>query len=107
MAIAPTPVVALNRAVAVAEVEGAPAALAELDALDLGGYHLFHATRAEILRRLGQIEAADVAYGRRSTGQQPGGAALSRGTEGAQPELRGGVCARRSDSDTIPSSFVT
>ena len=49
---------------AVAEVDGAPAALAELDALDLDGYHLFHATRAELLRRLGQIEEADVAYGK-------------------------------------------
>ncbi len=63
MQIAPTPVVALNRAVAVAEVHGAPAALAELDALVLGDYHLFHATRAEMLRRLGQIDEADVAYG--------------------------------------------
>jgi RNA polymerase sigma-70 factor (ECF subfamily) len=63
MQIAPTHVVALNRAVAVAEVHGAPTALAELDALDLGGYHLFHATRAEMLRRLGRIDEADVAYG--------------------------------------------
>jgi RNA polymerase sigma-70 factor (ECF subfamily) len=63
MAMAPTPVVALNRAVAVAEVQGAQEALAELDALDLGGYHLFHATRAEMLHRLGQIDEADTAYG--------------------------------------------
>jgi RNA polymerase sigma-70 factor (ECF subfamily) len=62
MVMAPTPVVALNRAVAVAEVHGAPAALAELSALDLDGYHLFHATRAEMLHRLGEIEAADSAY---------------------------------------------
>jgi RNA polymerase sigma-70 factor, ECF subfamily len=62
MTIAPTPVVALNRAVAVAEVDGATAALAQLEALDLDGYHLFHATRAELLRRNGQIEAADAAY---------------------------------------------
>ena len=61
-AMAPTPVVALNRAVAVAELDGVPAALAELDGLDLGGYHLFHATRAEMLHRLGQVEAADAAY---------------------------------------------
>ncbi|MGI8984736.1 MAG: RNA polymerase sigma factor, partial [Acidimicrobiales bacterium] len=43
VAIAPTPVVALNRAVAVAEVEGPAPALAAVDALDLAGYHLFHA----------------------------------------------------------------
>lgn len=63
MAMAPTPVVALNRAVAVAEVEGVPAALNQLEGLDLDGYHLFHATRAELLHRSGQIEAADTAYG--------------------------------------------
>ena len=62
-ALAPTPIVALNRAVAVAEVEGVPAALDQLDALDLDSYHLFHATRAELLRRSGQVEAADIAYG--------------------------------------------
>jgi RNA polymerase sigma-70 factor (ECF subfamily) len=62
MAMAPTPVVALNRAVAVAEIDGANAALDQLEGLDLDGYHLFHATRAELLRRNGQIEAADTAY---------------------------------------------
>ncbi len=64
MAIAPTPVVALNRSVAVAEVHGPRAALGELEELDLDRYHLFHATRAEMLRRLGRTEPADVAYGR-------------------------------------------
>ena len=59
----PTPVVALNRAVAVAEVEGVDAALSQLDGLDLDNYHLFHATRAELLRRSGAVEAADIAYG--------------------------------------------
>jgi RNA polymerase sigma-70 factor (ECF subfamily) len=62
VAMAPTPVVALNRAVAVAEVDGVTAALDELEGLDLDGYHLFHATRAELLRRNGQVEAADTAY---------------------------------------------
>lgn len=52
--IAPSPVVGLNRAIALAEVAGPERALAEVDALAeaLGGYHLFHATRAELLRRL-------------------------------------------------------
>ena len=60
---APTPVVALNRAVAVAEVHGEPRALSLLDDMDLDGYHLYHATRAELLRRLGEVDAADDAYG--------------------------------------------
>jgi RNA polymerase sigma-70 factor (ECF subfamily) len=62
LSLAPTPVVALNRAVAVAEVEGPDAALALVDALDLGGYHLFHAIRADLLRRLGRNAEAAVAY---------------------------------------------
>jgi RNA polymerase sigma-70 factor (ECF subfamily) len=62
LAIAPTPVVALNRAIAVAEVQGPEAALALVDGLDLGGYYLFHAIRAELLRRLGRSAAAGTAY---------------------------------------------
>ena len=62
MAIAPSPVVSLNRAVAVAEVEGPEAALALVDELDLGGYHLFHAIRADLLRRLGRDAEAATAY---------------------------------------------
>jgi RNA polymerase sigma-70 factor (ECF subfamily) len=58
----PTPVVALNRAVAVAEVHGPAAALAAVDSLDLDGYHLFHATRADLLRRLGRHDQAADAY---------------------------------------------
>ena len=53
---------ALNRAVAVAEVDGPAAALALVDALDLDGYHLFHAIRADLLRRLGRTAEAAVAY---------------------------------------------
>jgi RNA polymerase sigma-70 factor, ECF subfamily len=64
LALAPTPVVALNRAVAVAEVRGPAAALADVDSLDLGGYHLFHATRADLLRRLGRRPEASAAYHR-------------------------------------------
>jgi RNA polymerase sigma-70 factor (ECF subfamily) len=64
LAVSPTPVVALNRAVALGEVEGPEAALEVLDGLDLDGYHLFHATRAEMLRRKGDLQAADQAYGR-------------------------------------------
>ena len=58
--IAPGPIVQLNRAVAVAEVEGAEAALAVVDALDLRAQHRFHAIRADLLRRLDRhTEAAD------------------------------------------------
>jgi RNA polymerase sigma-70 factor (ECF subfamily) len=61
LSIAPSPVVALNRAVAVAEVEGPDAALTLVDGLELEGYHLFHAVRADLLRRLGRnAEAARV-----------------------------------------------
>jgi RNA polymerase sigma-70 factor (ECF subfamily) len=62
LALTPTPIVALHRAVAVAEVDGPAAALALVDGLraDLDGYHLFHAIRADLLRRLGRgTEAAD------------------------------------------------
>jgi RNA polymerase sigma-70 factor (ECF subfamily) len=62
MRIAPTPVVALNRAVAVAEVHGASSALALLDALDLEGYYLYHAICADLLRRLNRRVEADAAY---------------------------------------------
>jgi RNA polymerase sigma-70 factor (ECF subfamily) len=58
----PTPVVALNRAVALAEVEGPGAALAVLDTLDLKTFYLFHAIRADLLRRLGRLEEAAAAY---------------------------------------------
>ena len=61
MVLAPSPVVALNRAVAVAEVESPEAALALVDGLDLDGYHLFHAVRADLLRRLGRLDAATAA----------------------------------------------
>ncbi len=60
--VQPTPVVALNRAVALAEVEGAAAALATVDSLDLGDYYLFHAVRADLLSRIGRNEEASSAY---------------------------------------------
>ena len=62
LVFAPTPVVRLNRAVALAEVDGPAAALAAVDELDLGGYHLFHATRADLLRRAGRDAEAAEAY---------------------------------------------
>ena len=62
LAATPTAVVALNRAVAVAEVHGPAVALVAVDTLDLDGYHLFHATRADLLRRLGRHSEAAAAY---------------------------------------------
>jgi RNA polymerase sigma-70 factor (ECF subfamily) len=58
----PTPVVALNRAVAVAELRGPAAGLELVDALDLGGYRAFHAVRADLLRRLNRDDEAAAAY---------------------------------------------
>ncbi|MFF0015454.1 RNA polymerase sigma factor [Streptomyces sp. NPDC005374] len=62
MAVAPSPVVALNRAVAVAETDGPARALALVDALELDGYHVLHAVRADLLRRLGRDTEAARAY---------------------------------------------
>ncbi|MFI8228901.1 RNA polymerase sigma factor [Streptomyces sp. NPDC085900] len=62
MAVAPSPVVALNRAVAIAETEGPGRALDLVDALDLDSYHVFHAVRADLLRRLGRETEAARSY---------------------------------------------
>jgi RNA polymerase sigma-70 factor (ECF subfamily) len=64
LAVAPTPVVALNRAIAIGEVQGPAAALALVDELDLGNYYPFHGTRADLLRRLGRNSEAAAAYER-------------------------------------------
>ena len=86
LAIAPTPVVALNRAIAVAEVEGAAVGLALVDGLDLDNYYAWHATRADLLSRLGREKEAMVAYER---------AAIMAPTEGERDFLRlGGRTSR-------------
>ena len=64
LALTPTPVVALNRAIAVAEVHGPAAGLALVGTLDLDGYYALHATRADLLRRLGREGEAAAAYAR-------------------------------------------
>ena len=63
-AIDPSPIVALNRAVALAELDGPDVGLAMVDRLDLSGYHAYHATRADLLRRLGRTADARAAYQR-------------------------------------------
>jgi RNA polymerase sigma-70 factor (ECF subfamily) len=62
--IDPSPIVALNRAIAVAELDGPDLALATVDRLEdrLAGYHAYHATRADLLRRLGRSQESRAAY---------------------------------------------
>jgi RNA polymerase sigma-70 factor, ECF subfamily len=64
LAISPTSVVALNRAIAIGEMDGPAAAFELVDNLDLDGYQPFHATRADLLRRLGRAEEAASEYER-------------------------------------------
>jgi RNA polymerase sigma-70 factor (ECF subfamily) len=60
----PSPVVALNRAIVAAELDGPGVALAALDRLELDEYHAWHAARADLLRRLGRSADARAAYDR-------------------------------------------
>ncbi len=66
----PSPIVALNRAVAVAELDGPEVALALVDRLPLTGYHAWHAVRADLLRRLGRSAEASAAYAAAITATQ-------------------------------------
>jgi RNA polymerase sigma-70 factor, ECF subfamily len=86
MAIAPTPVAALNRAVAVAETQGPRAALALAEALDLRDYHVYHAIRADLLRRLGRTAEAAEAYDQAAA--RTGNAAEQAYLRGARDALR-------------------
>jgi len=61
-AVLPTPVIVLNRAIAVAELDGPAVGLALLEPLDLTAYHPWHAARADLLRRLGRTDEARAAY---------------------------------------------
>jgi RNA polymerase sigma-70 factor (ECF subfamily) len=60
----PSPIIALNRAIAIAELDGPEVALAAVDRLEdkLAGYHAYYATRADLLRRLGRSEQSRAAY---------------------------------------------
>jgi hypothetical protein len=88
LVVAPTPVVALNRAIAIGELQGPAAALALVDGLeDLDNYYPFHATRADLLGRLGRHGDAAAAYQR---------AAALAPTEAEREFLRmGGRASRR------------
>jgi RNA polymerase sigma-70 factor (ECF subfamily) len=72
MVVAPTPVVALNRAVALGEVRGPAAGLREIDKLSLGGYYPFHAARAEFLLRQDRRDEAAAAFRRAAELAPPG-----------------------------------
>lgn len=61
-AVAPTPIVAMNRAIVIAELDGPDVALSVVESLALEGYHAWHATRADLLRRLGRSAEARSAY---------------------------------------------
>ena len=89
----PTPVVALNRAVALAEVEGPDAALDAIAGLDLEDYHLYHATRADLLTRLGRRDEAALAYD----------SAIRLTSNAAEREL---LERRRSDSRQAPGTSI-
>jgi RNA polymerase sigma-70 factor (ECF subfamily) len=87
MAIAPGPVVALNRAVAVGEVDGAGPALAILERLALDHYYLWHAVRADLLKRVGRYQDAALAYDAAiaRTDNAAERAFLERGREAVRP----------------------
>ncbi|WP_086663256.1 RNA polymerase sigma factor [Lentzea kentuckyensis] len=87
LAFTPSPVVALHRAVAVAETDGPQKALSEVDALDLDRYHLFHAVRADLLQRLGQDPTSALE------------AALERAEHPAERELLRGRLAAADQQD--------
>jgi RNA polymerase sigma-70 factor (ECF subfamily) len=94
LACAPSPVVALNRAIAVAELDGPERGLAELDAVgsSLDGYHLYHAARADFSERLGRREEASAAYD----------AALALTENRAERELLARARARVTDEPAAP-----
>jgi len=87
MAMAPSPVVALNRAVAVAEIDGTETALAIVDALTLDRYYLWHAIRADLLRRARRFQDAASAYDAAIalTGNAAERAFLERGRRAVRP----------------------
>ena len=97
----PTPIVALNRAIAIAELDGPAPALAILDDLDLESYHLYHAARADLLQRLERFDDAAIAYDRAlelATNSVERDHLQRRREELARPvsSLSGGTSVRRS-----------
>jgi len=96
LVLTPTAVVALNRAIAVGEVHGPAAALALVDELHLQHYYAFHATRADLLHRLGRDDEADAAY-RLAAAMAPNDAErrfLARGGRSRSPNRPPGTVSR-------------
>jgi RNA polymerase sigma-70 factor (ECF subfamily) len=93
LALAPTPIVALNRAIAIGEVHGAATALALVDALNLDNYQPFHATRADLLRRLNRNSEAAAAYER--------AAAMAPTDAEREFLMRGGRTSRRASPASL------
>jgi RNA polymerase sigma-70 factor, ECF subfamily len=91
-----SPVVELNRAIAVAEADGPGAGLALIDGLELDGYQYFHSTRADLLRRLGRTEEARAAFER---------ALELAGTEPEQRFLQGRIAELVSDTSKVSDTF--
>ena len=79
--------VTLNRAIALAQIEGPAAALALLDDLDLDSYQYFHSTRADLLRRLGRNDQARAAYARalQLTESEPSAGSSNHGCSNSTP----------------------
>jgi RNA polymerase sigma-70 factor, ECF subfamily len=92
--ITDSPVVTMNRAIAVAELQGPEAGLAVLDRLELDDYRYYHSTRADLLRRLGRDDEARAAYTRALELTQPG--PEQRFLEGRRADLHGSA-GQRSD----------
>jgi len=88
LALAPTPIVALNRAIAIGEVQGAATALALVDELDLDNYHPFHATRADLLRRLNRNSEPRPPTTVRPPWRRPMPSGSSSGSAAAQGDRR-------------------
>jgi hypothetical protein len=113
LAVTPIPVVALNRAIAIGEVHGPAAALALVDQLDLDTYHPYHATRADLLRRLGRNReaAAPTSAQQQWRPQTPsetssGAVAEPRGQQIGDPE-QGRRCAKAARHAAQSSSRST
>jgi RNA polymerase sigma-70 factor (ECF subfamily) len=91
--------VRLNRAIAVAELDGPQVALADVDDLPLQGYRAYHATRAELLRRLRRIDEARVAYDRAV--ELPGNAAETAYLTRRRDQTNGPVTSHPESKDCL------
>ena len=103
LAVMPSPVVELNRAIALAELDGPGPALAIVEPLDLDSYHLYHAVRADLLARLGRADEArrGVRHRAHARGQRGGARAHREEASGAARRV---TLARSASSGTTSSA---